>query len=193
MKYKLKHIAAVQTGSSFRSRLEPLSDGNVRVVQMKDLGQDNRVDLEALTRVSMRRVKAHHLLHLGDVVLRSRSHTNSAVLIDTEVEDAIVAAPLIRIRATSKNVLPSYLCWFINQPSTQSYFQTHATGSSARIIGKHVVENMEVFVPSLEKQKQIVEISQLMAKEQSLIRQLAQKRKQYFEKLLFRFAHLEEI
>ena len=43
IKIKIKKLASVQMGYSFRSRLEPSEGGGVAVIQMKDLLDDNTV------------------------------------------------------------------------------------------------------------------------------------------------------
>ena len=43
MKTKIKHIAKVQMGYSFRERLDVETKGNISVIQMKDLDKDNTV------------------------------------------------------------------------------------------------------------------------------------------------------
>ena len=47
---KLKDISEISTGVTFRARLEQAADGNVSVIQMKDLGDDNTVRLTDLTK-----------------------------------------------------------------------------------------------------------------------------------------------
>ena len=63
-----------------------------------------------------------HLVKRKDLIFRSRGQTTTAAIIDTEIGPAIVAAPLLRIRVTSKHVLPEYLYWFVNQPISAGVF-----------------------------------------------------------------------
>lgn len=53
MKKRVKELATVQTGYSFRSRLEAVEDGNLAVIQMKDLLDSNTVSCDDLMRVDM--------------------------------------------------------------------------------------------------------------------------------------------
>jgi len=48
MKLKIKQLATVRMGYSFRSRLEASRGGEVAVIQMKDLLQDNTVGCKKL-------------------------------------------------------------------------------------------------------------------------------------------------
>lgn len=61
MRVKMKNIATVQRGYSFRSYLESSMGGDVAVIQMKDLFDDNTVGCDGLVKIDMEVVKEHHL------------------------------------------------------------------------------------------------------------------------------------
>ena len=186
----LKDLVTVQTGYSFRSRLDTSERGNVAVIQMKDLRDDNNtVDCKNLVRIDMDRVKEHHLARKGDLVFRSRGLvTTSAVLLE-DPGRAVVAAPLLRIRINDYDrVLPEYLNWYIGQREVQLFLDSRAKGTFQKMIGKEAIEDIEVFLPVLEKQKCIVELAKLSGHEQTLLHELAEKRDQYISTVLMRLA-----
>ena len=185
---KLKKIASVQMGHSFRSRLEPDPEGNVSVIQMKDLTEDNRLDDQELVQIDMQGLKAHHRVEKNDIAFRSRGQTNTAALIDMNLNDVVIAAPLLRIRVEDDSILPAYLCWFINQPLSQSVLQSKATGTAMRMIGKPVIEELEVALPSLEVQKKIIALNGLSIDEQKLMKALAEKKGLLMEGILMQLA-----
>lgn len=171
-------------GYSFRTRLDQLESGNLLVIQMKDLTEHNRVDSGSLARVDMPNLKSHHLVLPNDMVFRSRGLTTTSALLTESPGSAVVAAPLLRIRATSKSVLPAFLNWFINQPPAQAYFTSRAKGTTQQMISKQALDELEVDLPSLERQRQIVEIATLAETEQELLQKLAEKRRQYILAML---------
>ncbi len=189
MNIKIKKVATVQMGYSFRSRLEAVDGGGVSVIQMKDLLDDNTVDCNGLMKIDMEAVKEHHLARKGDLVFRSRGHTaTSAVLLD-DPGKAVVAAPLLRIRVTKPDkVLPEYLNWYISQRDAQIFLTSRAKGTVQKMISKQAIEDLEVALPSLEKQKAIVEVAVLSAREQALFHTLADKRDQYISTVLMQLA-----
>lgn len=189
MKVKIKNIATVQMGYSFRSRLEASTGGDVAVIQMKDLLHNNTVDCGDLMRIDMNAVKEHHLAHKGDLVFRSRGHlTTTAVLLEEPV-NTVVAAPLLRIRITKPDkILPEYLNWYISQRDAQVFITSRADGTVQKMISKQVIEDLEVALPPLEQQKNIVELAKLSAREQNLLNTLAEKRDQYISAILMQFA-----
>ncbi len=189
---KLKRIASVQTGYSFRSRLEASKYGGVAVIQMKDLLNDNRVSCEHLARIELDAVKEHHLAQKGDLVFRSRGHVTTAAVILEDPGKAVVSAPLLRIRITRPDiVMHEYLNWFISQRDAQIFLASRAKGTIQKMISKQAIEELEVALPSMEKQKSIVDLVTLAAREQILLDRLAKKKEQYIGAVLMQFAREE--
>ena len=176
-------------GYSFRSRLEADEGGGVAVIQMKDLLDDNTVGCDGLIRINMEAMKEHHLAQRGDLVFRSRGSLTTAAVLLKDPGKAVVAAPLLRIRVTKKAlVLPEYLNWYISQRDAQIFLTSRAKGTVQKMISKQAIEDLEVALPSLEKQKNILELATLLAREQTLLQQLSHKREQYISTILMQFA-----
>ena len=175
-------------GYSFRTRLPSIGTGTIGVIQMKDLTVHNRVDCSGLMRIKMEKFKEQHLVNRGDIIFRSRGQvTTSAILLD-DPGKAVVAAPLIRIRVTGDSVFPEYLNWFINQIPAQAFLTSYAAGTTQKMISKQALENLEVLIPSLTRQKTIIELAMLAEEEQSLINKIADKRRQYIALTLLEHA-----
>lgn len=188
MRFKLREIVSVQMGYSFRTRLESRCTGAVAVVQMKDLTDENRVDCSGMMRIDMEKPKEHQLVKPGDLIFRSRGLTaNSAIMAD-DPGIAVVAAPLLRIRVTDCRVLPEYLNWFISQAPARIFLASHAKGTAQKMISKEALESLDVLVPSLERQRRVVEAAALAEKEQSIMKKLAEKRRQYISAALMQLA-----
>lgn len=189
MKMKIKKLATVQMGYSFRSRLEASEGGGVAVIQMKDLLDDNTVGCDGLVRINMEAMKDHHLVQRGDLVFRSRGPLTTAAVLLEDPGKTVVAAPLLRIRVTKPDkILPEYLNWYISQRDAQIFLTSRAKGTVQKMISKQAIEDLEVALPSLEKQKNIVELATLSAREQTLLHTLADKREQYISTVLMQFA-----
>ena len=189
MKMEIRKLATVQMGYSFRSRLETSESGDVAVIQMKDLLEDNTVGCDGLVRVDMETIKEHHLAQKGDLVFRSRGHLNTSAILLDDPGRAVVAAPLLRIRITQPDiVLAEYLNWYISQRDAQRYFTSRQEGTSVNMISRKQLEEMPVAVPPLEQQKNIVALASLSAREQTILRTLTEKRKQYIAVTLMQIA-----
>ncbi len=185
----IKEIATVQTGYSFRSKLEASENGNIAVIQMKDLLDDNSVDCSGLTKIDMQDPKEQHFALKGDLLFRSRGQVNTSAIIHENPGKAIIAAPLLRIRITDpENVLPEYLNWYISQADAQRYLTSMQAGTSVNMIRSKQLREMPVHIPSLKIQKNIVELAALSAREQTILSALAEKRERYISTLLMQLA-----
>jgi len=192
MKMKIKKMATVQMGYSFRSRLEVSEGGGVAVIQMKDLLDDNTVGCDDLVRINMEAMKDHHLAQRGDLVFRSRGSLTTAAVLLEDPGKAVVAAPLLRIWVTKPDkVLPEYLNWYINQRDAQAFLHSRAGVMSQKMIGKEALDVLEVFIPDFSSQKNIVEMESLSAREHFLLHALAEKRDRYISELLTQCAKRE--
>lgn len=188
MKSLLLDIAEVRMGYSFRSRLEVDAEGDVAVIQMKDIDDSNLLHPEGLARIQMPDLKDRHIVQEGDLMFRSRGESNSASLVGGSLGRAVLAAPMMLIRLKVDAVEPAYLQWFINQPVTQAALASQAAGTAVKMIGKAALEQLEVAVPPLDDQRRIVEIGQLAAREAQLMRELMGRRKALIEGILMRKA-----
>ena len=183
---KLADIADVRMGYPFRSRLEHDPAGDVAVIQMKDIDDANLLHAEDAIKVSLPEGKGHHLIHEGDLVFRSRGRSNSVALVAAGIGEAVLAAPMLLIRP--RTVLPAYLHWFINLPATQANLAALAEGTSVRMISKDALLDVDVPVPSMSRQRRIVDVAVLALREQLLIAEFAAQRKRLTEGVLMRYA-----
>lgn len=188
MKAILKDIASIQMGYSFRSRLESKESGNVAVIQMKDLMDNNTVDLSNLISIENENFSENHYVKKGDLIFRSRGLTATSAIVADNPDTAVLSAPLLRIRVAKPDIIPEYLNWFIRQLPAQAFLASHAKGTTQKMISKEALGALEVIIPSLEKQKAIVALAGLAEKEQSILKNLAIKRKQYISAILIRKA-----
>lgn len=180
-------------GYSFRSKLEASENGNIKVIQMKDLLDDNTVDCSGLMKIDMQTPKEQHFVQTGDLVFRSRGQINTSAVILENPEEAIVASPLIRIRIINpETVLPEYLNWYISQTDAQRYLTSVQAGTSVNMIITQQLEQMPVHIPSLSIQKNIVELAALSARERTILNALAEKRDKYISTLLTQLAKEDE-
>jgi hypothetical protein len=183
---RLAEIADVRMGYPFRSRLEHDPTGKVVVIQMKDIDDANLLHAEDAIKVSLPEGKGHHLLHEGDLVFRSRGRSNSVALVAAGIGEAVLAAPMLLIRP--RNVLPAYLHWFINLPATQASLAALAEGTAVRMISKDALLDLDVPLPSMARQRRIVEIASLAQREQTLMADITAQKKRLTEGVLMRYA-----
>lgn len=179
-------MAEVKMGYPFRSRLEHDPQGDVAVIQMKDIDDANLLHAEQAIRVTLPKGKTHHLLRPGDLLFRSRGISYGAAQVLDGIGTAVLAAPMLLIRPHS--VLPQYLSWYINLPATQTQLAALAEGTSVRMISAETLKSLDVPLPSLTTQQHIVQAAALAEKEQSLLARIAALRQRVTTHILMKLA-----
>lgn len=184
---RLGELAEVQMGYPFRSRLEHDPQGDVAVIQMKDIDDANLLRAEGAIRVALPKGKTHHLLRAGDLLFRSRGRSNGAAQVLEGIGPAVLAAPMLLIRP--HRVLPAYLCWYINAPATQAQLAALAEGTSVRMISAEALKALEVPLPAPDTQRRIAQAAALADQEQALLARIATLRQRITQHLLMQSAH----
>jgi len=184
---ELGKLADVQMGYPFRSRIEHDPQGDVAVIQMKDIDEANLLHAHDVVRVALPKGKSHHLLRAGDLLFRSRGRSNGAAQVQDGIGAAVLSAPMLLIRP--HGVLPEYLCWFINTPATQAQLAALSEGTSVRMISAEALKALDVPLPPLAAQQRIVQAAALAEQEQSLLARIATLRQRVTTRILMKFAH----
>ena len=124
----------------------------------------------------------------GDILLRLRE-PNYAVYIDNDYKGLIYPPHIVRIRVFGDRVNACFLAMYLNSTMVKKQLQGGAlAGTQISMIKVSDVNSIEICLPSLEKQKMIVEYSKLSSKELQLLQRLMAEKsklsKQVFEKLV---------
>jgi restriction endonuclease S subunit len=134
-------------------------------------------------------IKERHLARKKDLLFRSRGQWTTSAIINEDPGVAVVSAPLLIIRVEDEEkVLPEYLNWWINQREAQAFLKSRSMGSLQKMVGKKTIEELNVVLPDLKRQRQIVELASLMAKEKELLHALAEKREHFITNKLLQVA-----
>lgn len=187
----LGELADVQMGYPFRSRLEHDPQGDVAVIQMRDIDDANRLHAEGAIRVALPKGKSRHLLRAGDLLFRSRGRSNGAAQVLEGISPAVLSAPMLLIRP--HKVLPAYLCWYINAPATQAQLAALAEGTSVRMISAEALNALEVGLPPPGTQQRIVQAAALAEQEQALLARIATLRQRLTTHRLMKLALLSPV
>ena len=173
-KLLLADCAELSVGYSFRGRIETAETGRVRLVQMRDLGEDGLVQFERSAHCEDPGLSPAHLLREGDLVFRARGTNNKTAYVAETPEGAALASPLIRVRIQSPDVEPRYVQWFMNLPPSLAFFSSGLQGSLVRMVSIEHLARLELVMPPLEAQRRTVELSALCEREAGILRRLAE-------------------
>lgn len=174
---RLAELSDIHSGYTARGRLDPLPEGGVPALQLRDVGASGEAPGPDFQRYDLDKLSDRYLVRGGEVVFRSRGEPNAAAAIpDPLPEPVVVIVPLVIIRPNRDRVLPEYLAWAINQPDAQRRLCAEAQGTSLRMIPMAALEGLEIAVPDLLTQRRIIDLAALARQEGQLLRQLAARR-----------------
>jgi restriction endonuclease S subunit len=181
---KLRDIAEIQAGYSFRGSIPVSEQGNYRVIQIKDIGFDGRISNADLAKTNLDFIKPEYLARKDDILFTSRGTNRRAAVVDGTAENAIFVSQLYSLRLKSEKIIPEYLAWYLNQKPAQDFFEENASGSYIQNIRQDVLGELPVVVPEPETQKRIIDIYQLSLEEKELTEKILIKRRQIVEQAL---------
>ncbi len=177
---RLSKIAKIQSGYISRGKIEPREDGTHFLLQARDVDAERLIyKTENLVRFSPDLSRKDWVLEPDDVLFMARGTRNYSVLINNIPERALAAACFFIVRVSSDQVLPYYLCWYLNQALVDHYFGRHSgRGVHMPVVRRSVLESIEISIPPLEVQSKIAKLDVLLQKELKLIDKLAEKRRE---------------
>jgi restriction endonuclease S subunit len=181
---KLLDLADIKTGITFRNRLLDNLNGEVEVIQMKDVDAQCVIS-DRLMRISTDLVKPKHLLQPGQIILLAKGKATRACLIDDTGRKQVISSAFFSLKVKSlQQVLPGYLQWYLNLPRAEQYFRAHASGTSMFSLPMSVLKNLEIPLPSIELQRQVLEVIRMRRVEKQTRQELEEKRDEYIRQLL---------
>ena len=168
MKTTLKHITTIQTGVFAK----PIQKGEIVYLQSKHFDENGELAETLYPDLNVDSKIEKHLLKKGDVLFAAKGTKNFASWYENDNLPAVASTSFFVIRLQDQNILPGYLTWFLNHPDTQAFLKAFARGTSIASISKAVLSELEIAVPSIQKQELILRINKLRNREKKLKGQL---------------------
>jgi restriction endonuclease S subunit len=167
LKTTIKHIANIQTGIFAK----PMPEGQIVYLQAKYFDENGQLISSLHPDLKAENISDRHLLQHGDVLFAAKGTKNFAAWYESKNQPAVASTSffVIRVQEDFQNkILPEFLVWLINHPSSQKILKGKAMGTSIVSISKSVLEELEISIPDLQTQKTILKITQLRNLEKKL-------------------------
>lgn len=181
----LKTLAILMAGQPLRGSIENVPDGEVAVVQMKDVDPENGLQKDRLYHINLTGRKKPDYLRQGDILFVGRGYRIFAVLVEEDLKQTVASPHFFILRIKSERLIrPDYLAWYINHTRAQRYFSKHVAGTALPHINRQTLEDLPVILPPLQVQDQIVNAHRCRLKEKALLETLIEKKKLFLDELL---------
>ena len=165
----IQEFAKIQSGVF----LATAPQGEIAYLQIKDLLAESPE--KTASRIPYSPKLEKHLLRRGDLLFAGKGTSNLCRVIDFE-HPAIASTTFYIIRIDDGGILPDYLFWYLSQPKTLATIKAGQVGTGTPLIRKQILENLEIAIPDLKTQRQIVELAKLQTREKELYLAIAEKR-----------------
>jgi len=178
MKIRIKNIVQLQTGIYAK----PQPDADVYYIQARHFDRNREFITSVNPDLSLDQKLEKHFLQTGDVLVAAKGYDHFAVAYKGIVKPAVASSMFMVLRIKDrKRILPEYLAWFINHPSTQTILSGNSKGTSIPSLSKTDIGDLELTIPSIQKQECILNIQALRQRETMIQQQITQLREQYIQ------------
>jgi hypothetical protein len=165
MKINLSELADIKLGYSFREAINSEENGDINVVTAKNINE-NAIELNSVTKIQNRQFKFEHFLQSGDIVINTRLNFKAGIYSCKSNNKTIVSSPLMVIKIKDKNtILQEYLNIHLNSSVIQRQLNIAAETGLVPFIGLSQIKNLNVVIPSIERQKKVIQFDNLAKKE----------------------------
>lgn len=175
---QLREVSTVALGITLRgadaSRHDP--DGTHQLIRIGDLSEDGTIQPREANRVKLDVETARrYALRAGDVLLAARGTRMTAAVFDGDYL-AVAGGQFLVIRPQESALLPGYLRWFLNLPSSQDNLAARTRGSYVRSLPANALGELEIPIPPIPQQHAIAALHALRLREKDLMARLAARR-----------------
>lgn len=169
---KLHEFSTVIAGYTFRGAIAPKENGDIVVVQAKDIIQGVPItEVDTLTKISYNALTYTGHLEKNDVLLVARGMKSGAfrsTMFVSGASNVIASSSLHIIRITASKVLPEYVSQYLNSPEGQEALSQIVSGSYIGALPRRELEKILVPLPSLQKQRTLVNLYQNVREQQRI-------------------------
>jgi len=174
---KLQNLIEVQSG--YRTRHKVMEDpfGTHRLLQSRDI-QDSLINWQEALCFNPEGDPKRYLIQPQDILFTARGYKNIAYYVPDVPDNLLASSSFYIIRVTSLLIVPGFLGWWLNQAKAQAFFAQFQVRSGFIYMSKKNLNQLQVPLPKLDTQKRIAELQRLRLKEQSLVKEINQRKAQ---------------
>ena len=181
----LNEIALVKTGLVL-SRKEARSANNIyeyRQLNLKAVIDNGTIDIEeTIPFYASEELSPNYLTQTGDIIVKT-SEPYTAVYITEEYARLVIPSHFVVVRVDITKALPQYIAWYLNKDRIKKAFRMSCTGMLKQIKPTMVGET-EIKLPSLERQRQVVELYNISRQEIVLLERQIRQKEAYYKALI---------
>lgn len=170
-------VVDIRVGHPFRGAIPEIPDGDVRVIQLKDLSRNGLKDCDTLLTTTIDGRKEPEWVRDQDLVFVARGWSIYAAMIVQPPPRTVCSPHLYLMRVKRPDwLLPGFLAWQLQQAPAQRYLRQAAEGTLQVSIRRPELEKLQVRVPPVAQQQIVLRLQQLATSERSAYEALIKNR-----------------
>lgn len=182
---KLRELANIRSGLVLaRKESRQPSKHKYSLMNLRSIEPDGTIDIRKLDVFSaVERLADEYLSQVGDVVVRL-SIPYTAVYIDKSTKGLVIPSNFVIIRTDAAKLFPEFLFWFLNRATIKRELYENSAGNMLAAIKPSYFGEIEIPEIGLREQKRIAAIHGTACREVRLLRELADAKEMYYERVL---------
>lgn len=187
---KLGQNIRIRTGYLSRTGIREDPGADFCLIQLGDFDPSRtKLNLRDLVRFDPGDLRKDQTIRPGEVLFLAKGVNNFAYL-PGPLSTPTLAASYFYVLTPSPVLLPEYLCWFLNHPHTRRKFDRIAgVGSRMPVVKTSDLADIEIPLPPLADQKQIVRLHAIVHHEAELLDRLKHTRKTFANEITMKIAN----
>ena len=177
--HPISSVARVRMGVTLRGRdaTRHVPDGSTRVIRISEISDSGTLDSANVLRINIAdSLNSDLFLQSGDILFPNRGHRTTAHVFRQSDEKVIVGAQFFVLRPNIEAALPEYVGWYLRTEAASRHFQALRKGTLVQTVQRGDVESLLIPLPSLHRQRIVVEVDALAAKEREFSSRLTMMR-----------------
>lgn len=152
---RIKELCDIRMGYAFRERIKNVPQGKVMIIQPKNISSDGVVSFGEMEPLRTDVIPSRPL-KAKDVLVVNRGRFAATVFEVPDEGTWIVPSSVLVLSITNASVLPEYLALYLNSANGQKMFRVHSEQTTVPFISTNNLRNMDIPVPSLQKQRALI-------------------------------------
>ena len=182
---KLKSIALVRTGLVLSRKEAKRSDSTYeyRQINLKSVDDTGTIIKdETVPFYTSEELPPNYLTQVGDIIVKT-SEPYTAAYITDEYSGLVIPSHYVVVRVDDAKAIPQYIAWYLNKDRIKKAFRMSCTGMLKQI-KPTIIAEIEVNLPTLERQQKVVELNDTSQREIKLLKKLLEQKEAYYKALI---------
>ncbi len=184
---KLKSIANIRTGlvlSRKKASLHNEFKKKYEQITLKSFSNSTSLLTDYFDEfIANEDIKDEYISQVGDIIVRLRE-PNIAAYIDENSSGKIVPSLMAIIRLTDNSINKKYIAHYLNSTPVKRSLQLNLKGTTISMIKTKDLEDIEIVLPTVKKQKAVVNLLTTSQEELVLINQLKEQKENFALRIL---------